>query len=95
MIERHVTFHVLPEKTHEFEKLFINEYRPAMATVPGFIKAELLREQSESPRYQMVLRFESSETAAAWRSSSLHQSLQPKIKPLYLNSELLVYEVIA
>ena len=36
MIERHVTFHVLPEKTAEFVRLFREEYRPAMATMPGF-----------------------------------------------------------
>jgi len=95
MIERHVTFNVFPDKTNQFEDLFTAEYRPAMATMPGFVKVELLREQDDPTQYQMVIRFESLETAAAWRESAAHQALKPKIKPLYDGSSLQVYDVIA
>jgi heme-degrading monooxygenase HmoA len=95
VIERHVTFNVYPDKTTEFEKLFIEEYRPAMASMDGFVKVELLCEQEDPTRYQMLIRFETAETAAAWRNSGAHQLLQPKIKSLYKDSSLLVYEVIA
>ena len=95
MIERHVTFKVLPDKTREFVDLFRNEYRPAMASMPGYVKVELLCEQEASTQYQMVIRFESLETAAAWRTSEAHQALKPKIKPLYEGSALQVYDVIA
>ena len=95
MIERHVTFDVLPDKAHDFEKLFVEQYRPAMAVMPGYIKVELLREQENPSKYQMVIRFQSLETAAAWRSSDAHQALQPKIKALYSNNQLQVYDVIA
>lgn len=95
MIERHVTFDVLPEKTSDFEKLFVEEYRPAMANMPGYLKVELLRQKESPNQYQMVIRFESEETAAAWRSSNAHQALKPHIKPLYSSSQLQVYDVIA
>ena len=82
-------------KTKEFELLFTNEYRTAMASMPGFVKVELLREQESPTQYQMVIRFESLETAAGWRNSDLHLALKPKIKALYAGSRLEVYEVIA
>ena len=95
MIERHVTFDVLPDKAEEFERLFVDEYRLAMARMPGFIKVELLREQENLAKYQMVIRFTSLEEAAAWRNSSAHQALSPKLKALYSASQLQVYEVLA
>lgn len=93
-IERHVTFHVLPEKVEEFELFFENEYHPAMAKTEGFIKAELLKGMENPQDLKMVLRFESLETAAAWRASAAHSALKPKLKSLYDGSELMVYEVI-
>jgi antibiotic biosynthesis monooxygenase (ABM) superfamily enzyme len=95
MIERHVTFDVFPEKKQEFEKLFVEEYRPAMAKMPGYIKVELLREQENPQRYQMIIRFDSLNTAASWRNSNAHQALSPKLKSLYSASQLQVYDFIA
>jgi len=93
-IERHVTFHVLPEKAEEFELFFDSEYRPAMAITEGFIKAELLKEMDKPQDLKMVLRFESIESAAVWRASAAHSALKPKLKSMYDGSELKVYEVI-
>lgn len=95
MIERHVTFNVLPGREQDFEELFTAEYRPAMAAMPGYVKLELLAEQEDPTQYQMVIRFESLETAAGWRNSDVHQALKPKIKALYDGSKLQVYDVIA
>jgi len=95
MIERHVTFNVHPETTKDFEELFTAEYRPAMVAMPGFVKLELLVEQENPTQYQMVIRFESLETAADWRNSNAHQALKPRIKALYDGSKLNVYDVIA
>lgn len=95
MIERHVTFSVFEDKTQDFERLFIEEYRPAMSSMPGFVRVELLSEHSDPCRYHMVIRFDSLEEAAAWRSSPRHQALQPKLKALYQESQTQVYEVIA
>ena len=95
MIERHVTFNVLPGKEQAFERLFVEEYRPAMSSMPGFVRVSLLREQENPTQYQMVIRFESLETAANWRNSEQHQALSPKIKALYNGSSLKVYDVVA
>jgi heme-degrading monooxygenase HmoA len=93
-IERHVTFHVLPEEVGEFELFFEKEYRPAMATTDGFIKASLLKDAENPQDLKMVLRFESSESAARWRASEAHTALKPRLKSMYSGSELKVYEII-
>ena len=94
MIERHVTFDVFPDKVQDFVKLFVEEYRPAMASMSGFVKVGLLREHENPNSYKMVVRFLTTEDAATWRNSSLHQVLSPKLKAFYRSSQLLVYEVI-
>ena len=95
MIERHVTFNVIPGKEKDFENLFKAEYSVAMATQPGFVSVTLLKEKDKEAVYQMVIRFQSLETAAAWRDSADHKALSPKIKSLYTESTVQVYEVIA
>jgi antibiotic biosynthesis monooxygenase (ABM) superfamily enzyme len=95
MIERHVTFNVIPGKEKDFEDLFKNEYRIAMSKQPGFTSVTLLKEHEKGNVYQMVIRFQSLETAAAWRDSEDHKALSPKIKALYKDSTVQVYELIA
>ena len=95
MIERHVTFMVHPGKERDFESLFKQEYGVAMSRQPGFVSVTLLKEHEKEAIYQMVIRFQSLETAAAWRDSADHKALSPKIKSLYTESTVQVYEVIA
>lgn len=95
MIERHVVFQVLPDKTEEFEAFFRAQYRPAMSTMPGFNKALLLRKQGTTDQYMMVIGFENEELAANWRSSELHKTLSPTLKSFYTDSHLDVFDVIA
>ena len=95
MNERHVSFNVHPDKKAEFERMFLDEYRPAMAGMPGFRRVELLCRADEPLRYQMTIRFESAETSAAWRSSPQHEMLKPRLKALYSDSEVQTFDVIA
>ena len=95
MIERHVTFMVHPGKERDFESLFKQEYGVAMSRQPGFVSVTLLKEHEKEAIYQMVIRFQSLETAAAWRDSADHKALSPNIKALYKESTVQVYEVIA
>ena len=95
MIERHVTFEVLIDKADAFEHFFVHEYRPAMSSTAGFVRADLLRESEAPQKYQMVLRFDSLESAAAWRASAEHQALSPTLKAYYSSSYLQVYDVVA
>lgn len=95
MIERHVTFNVIPGKGKDFETLFNEEYSVAMSRQPGFVSVNLLKEQGKEAVYQMVIRFQSLETAATWRDSADHKALSPKIKALYSENTVQVYEVIA
>lgn len=94
MIERHVTFHVLPGKEEAFARFFDQEYRPAMEKIEGFVQAGLLKAAEVDSDFMMTLRFESLEAAAAWRASAVHQALKPHLKALYEGSELQVLEVV-
>lgn len=94
MIERHITFNVHPDKTREFERFFADQYGPTMAKSPGFVKVELLREAESLTRYQMVFRFEDADSAAGWRTSEVHQALQPALTALFTDNEIQGYEVI-
>jgi antibiotic biosynthesis monooxygenase (ABM) superfamily enzyme len=95
MIERHVTFNVIPRKEKDFEALFREAYSVAMSKQPGFVSVTLLKEHEKEAVYQMTIRFQSFETAAAWRDSADHKALSPEIKALYKDSAVRVYEVIA
>jgi antibiotic biosynthesis monooxygenase (ABM) superfamily enzyme len=95
MIERHVTFNVIPGREKAFEELFSEAYSVAMSMQPGFVFVTLLKEHDKEAVYQMVIRFQSLETAAAWRDSGDHKALSPKIKALYKESAVQVYTVIA
>ena len=95
MIERHVTFNVIQGKEEDFETLFKQEYSIAMSKQPGFVSVALLKEHEKGAIYQMVIRFQSLETAAAWRDSADHKALSPKIKTLYRESTVQVYEVVS
>jgi antibiotic biosynthesis monooxygenase (ABM) superfamily enzyme len=95
MIERHVTFNMIPGKEKDFETLFKDAYSIAMSKQPGFVSVALLKEHGKEAVYQMVIRFQSLETAAAWRDSVDHKGLSPKIKALYKESTVQVYEVVA
>ena len=95
MIERHVTFNVIPGREKDFETLFKEAYSVAMSKQPGFVSVTLLKEHEKEGVYQMVIRFQSLETASAWRDSKDHKTLSPRIKALYTSSTVQVYEVIA
>lgn len=94
MIERQVTFQVLPGREQTFVEFFFREYRPAMARSSGFVQAELLRDIDNQLKHTMILRFESVEDAAGWRASGEHEALKPTLKSLYEVNELKVFEVI-
>ena len=95
MIERHVTFNVIPGKENDFEALFKEAYSVAMAKQPGFVSVTLLKEHEKEGVYRMVIRFQSLETAAAWRNSDDHKALSPRIKTLHTGSTVQVYDVIS
>jgi heme-degrading monooxygenase HmoA len=95
MIERHITFNVLPERTAEFERFFVERYGAAMSQAPGFVRVELLREANDPTRYQMAFRFEDAEAAQGWRTSPEHQALQPGLTALFSTNEIVGYEVVA
>lgn len=94
MIERHITFNVYPDTTAAFEQFITGAYGPAMAKSPGFVKCELLREADSTTRYQLVLRFKDADSATAWRTSEVHQGLQPALKLLHVDMAIQAYEVI-
>jgi antibiotic biosynthesis monooxygenase (ABM) superfamily enzyme len=95
VIERHITFNINADKAAEFERFIADTYRTAMSQAPGFVRAELLREADDPTRYQMTFRFEDTATAAGWRTSAVHQALQPDLAALSSTSGIVGYDVIA
>ena len=95
MIERHITFSVHPDRTADFERFFSEEYRPAMAKSAGFVRAELLREADDAAHYQLSFRFADIEASVGWRTSAVHQALQPALNALIADSAVQGYEVVA
>jgi heme-degrading monooxygenase HmoA len=95
VIERHITFDVLADRTDAFERFFVDRYLPALTASPGFIRAELLRELEAPTRYQMVLRFASAEDAVTWRTSAEHEALQPDLVALHSGMTIQPYAVVA
>lgn len=95
MIERHISFAVLPERTADFERFFVEQYRPPVLELPGLIECSLLREAEHADRYQMVFRWETAEHAAAWRTNPVHQALQPALNELHTGMEIVAYAKVA
>jgi antibiotic biosynthesis monooxygenase (ABM) superfamily enzyme len=95
VIERHVTFEVIPGKEQAFEDLFKSSYSTAMSKQRGFASVDLVRELDAPARYQMVIRFDTLENAAAWRDSADHKALSPVIHALYSASTVVAYSVVA
>jgi antibiotic biosynthesis monooxygenase (ABM) superfamily enzyme len=95
VIERHITFNVHPDKTGDFERFITGEYGQAMAGTPGFIRIELLREADSATSYQLTFRFTDGDSAAGWRTSEIHQALQPALMALHGGMQVQGYEVIA
>jgi quinol monooxygenase YgiN len=95
MIERHVSFQVHPDRTADFERFFTESYRPPVLEMPGCIECGLLRETEHPERYQMVFRWESAEGAVAWRTSPVHQALQPALNELHEGMEIIAYARVA
>jgi antibiotic biosynthesis monooxygenase (ABM) superfamily enzyme len=95
VIERHVTFEVIPGKEQAFEDLFKSSYSTAMSKQRGFVSVGLVRELEAPTRYQMVIRFDTLENAVAWRDSADHKAISPVIKALYSGSSVVAYSIIA
>jgi len=95
MIERHITFDVLPDQTGAFERFFTEQYRPPVLDMPGLIECSLLREADSPTRYQMVFRWEEPDNAVAWRVSEVHQGLQPGLNALHAGMVIVAYAKVA
>jgi heme-degrading monooxygenase HmoA len=91
MIERHITFNVHPDRTAEFERFIVTQYRPPAMKMPGIVECSLLREAERPERYQLVFRWEKAEDAVGWRVSKVHEGLQPALNALHSGMEIVAY----
>ena len=95
MIERHVSYEVPMAKAAEFERFFTERYRPPVLEMPGLQECSLLRESDDPTRYQMVFRWDTTDHAAAWRTSPVHQALQPDLNGLHSGMHIVAYTKVA
>ncbi len=94
MIERHITFRVPADRAKAFERFFADEYRPPIATFPGFVAADLLRQSDDPTSYCMILRWQDGEAAAGWRNSDVHEGLQPALRELHEGMTIVAFDVV-
>jgi len=94
MVARHVRFQVPAAKEAEFIRFVDRVYFAALREQPGFLRGSLLGKQETPGRHVTVLRFGDADQAAAWRASSGHQPLSPKLKSLHEGSEVTVLDVL-
>jgi heme-degrading monooxygenase HmoA len=95
VIERHVSYEVPADKAQAFETFFVERYLPPAREMPGLIECILLRESDDPTRYQMVFRWETPDHALAWRTSPVHEGLQPELKTLVAGMTITAYTKIA
>lgn len=95
MIERHISLDVLPGQGEAFVRFFTEHYRPAAVTFEGLIECSLLRQADSENRFQMVFRWETAEQAVHWRTSEVHQDLQPALQSLHAGMTIVAYEKVA
>jgi len=77
LIERHLTFNVHPDRTPPSSSSSAASTGPPWRRAGLRAHCELLRESDSPTRYQLVFRFADAEKATAWRTSAIHQALQP------------------
>jgi heme-degrading monooxygenase HmoA len=95
VIERHIAFTVRQEAAADFERFFAQQYLPAASRSPGFVRLDLLRSTADPTNYEMSFRWQDAEAAAGWRTSPVHEGLQPELKSLAGMGAILIYDVVA
>jgi heme-degrading monooxygenase HmoA len=95
MIERHIDVEIPSHNRAAFERFFVERYRPAAASLPGYVACVLLRESERPERYQMVFRWETADEAKAWRTSAVHERLQPELTALHAGMTITAYEMVS
>lgn len=94
MIERHIPFTVQPGHAAAFERFFAERYRPPATQMPGLISIGLLRAADDATLYEMTFRWQDADAATAWRTSLVHEGLQPELRALASMGDINVYDVI-
>jgi len=80
-VEMHIYLSIIPGKQQELERLYREEFYPAVRHQPGFISSELLRKPNSN---DFILRhtFRSEELRMKWTSSPERQRVWPALLAL-------------
>jgi heme-degrading monooxygenase HmoA len=82
-----------PDQENAFETAFA-EVRRTVATVPGHLNDELLRERDERGRYVLVSDWESRDACLEWLRSPDHEAMTGPVQPYFARrSDLRFYDV--
>jgi heme-degrading monooxygenase HmoA len=87
----HIDLNLKTGEAQALEHTFIESFRPAISSQPGFHRVELLRPNESQWDYRLVIVFDSQPQQQAWVASDLHQQVWPQIESHILNFALRHY----
>ena len=81
------------DKEREFEAAFA-VVRERVATVPGHVREELMRQHDQPGAYVLISDWHSREAFMAWLRSAQHDVMTAEMRPYFLRpSEMRFYQV--
>jgi heme-degrading monooxygenase HmoA len=80
-IELHIYLTAKPGQEKEVERLYREEFYPAVSRQPGFVSSELMRRPNSSD-YVLRHTFQSEELRLKWVATAEHQKAWPRLTAL-------------
>ena len=90
----HIDLSLKPGASQALEHTFLESFRPAIASQPGYRHVELLRPNESEWDYRLVIIFDSQPQQQAWVASNIHREVWPQIESHLLNFSLRHYSPV-
>lgn len=93
-IEMHGRVTVKPGMGPSLEKVFLNDYYPAISSQPGFRQSSLLKVPGSQDQYVLTLAFDSEDLRLQWAKSEIHGKVWPKMLANYADNKVSAYSIV-
>jgi heme-degrading monooxygenase HmoA len=82
MFVLHIDLTSQPALTRDLTATFLNTFRPAISTQPGYLDTQLMRSTADDTKYCLTIAFDGQESQQKWVATDLHQKVWPAIQNL-------------